>query len=110
MKLEIGSMSDLAESTDSLGKKSYSYINYEYFLSPYAVELWNEYPYNYPYEAPDKIWRFDDENLPITSFYDPEKIIINLVDKLYEKANKNKEVLDKLQILKNILELSGLSQ
>jgi len=103
--LAIGSQSDLVERTDSLGKKSYSYTDSEYFLSSYVVELWSEYG-----ETPDKIWRFDDENLPITGFYDPEKIIINLVDKLYEKANKNKAVLDKLQIMKNILELSGLSK
>ncbi len=103
--MAIGSQSDLVESTDSLGKKSYSYTDSMYFLSPHVVELWSEYG-----ETPDKIWLFDDETLPITSFYDPEKIIINLVDKLYEKANKNKVVFDKLQIMKNILELSGLSK
>lgn len=105
-KLEIGSESSLVERTDSDGKKSYDYAPYDYFLSPYVVELWHEY---YP-EAPEKIWQLDDEDLPVTSFYDPEKIIINLIDKLYQKANKNKEVLNKLQILKNILELSDLTK
>ena len=104
--LEIGSKDTLVESTDSHGKKSYHYINSNYILSPYVVELWSEDLS----EEPDKIWRFDDQDLPVTSFYDHEKIIINLVDRLYDKANKNKEVLDKLQILKNILELSGLSK
>ncbi len=105
-RLEIGSVNDLAESTDSLGKKSLNYINSKYILSPYLVERWSENSY----EEPDNIWFFDDENLPVTRFYNPEKIIINLVDILYDKANKNKEVLDKLQVLKNILELSGLSK
>ncbi len=104
--LEIGSKRDLIEFTDSGGKKRFEYVDFTYILSPYVVELFCE---QNP-EEPDKIWRFDDENLPITSFYNPEKIIINLVDKLFDKAKKNKEVLDKLQVLKNILELSGLSK
>lgn len=105
-KLEIGPERDLVESTDSSGKKIYFYdINYNYILSSYGVELWS-----IPYEVPDKIWEFDDENLPVTSFYDPEKIITNLINALYNKTNKNKEILNKLQILKNILELSGLSK
>ncbi|MCZ7394572.1 MAG: type II toxin-antitoxin system CcdA family antitoxin [Candidatus Methanoperedens sp.] len=106
-RLEIGSQDDLAVYTDSLGKKSYHNTNSKYILSPYLVELWSE---NNPSDEPDIIWFFDDEKLPVTRFYNPEKIIINLVDTLYNKANKNKEVLDKLQVLKNILELSGLSK
>ncbi len=106
MHLEIGSEKILVESTDSDGKKEFKYIDYIYFLTPYSVELYNDF---LP-DIPDKIYRLDDENLPIYKFYDPEKIIINLIDKLYEKANKNKDLLDKLQILKNIIELSNLKK
>ncbi|MDP2766615.1 MAG: type II toxin-antitoxin system CcdA family antitoxin [Candidatus Methanoperedens sp.] len=107
MHLKIGSEKVLAESTDSGRKKMLEYIDFSYFLTPYVVELWSDY---YSYEKPDEIWRLDDENLPIYKFYDPEKIIIDLIDKLYEKANENREILDKLQILKNILELSNLTK
>lgn len=103
-KLIIGSKNDWAECTDSSGKKSYESINFTYILTPYEVRRWCDL---IP-EEPDRIWRFDDETIPFNSFYNPEKIIINLVDKLYDAANKNKEVLDKLQVLKNILELSKL--
>lgn len=106
MHLEIGSEKILVESTDSDGKKELEYTDYSYFLTPYSVELC----YDFGSGIPDKIYRLDDENLPIYKFYDPEKIIINLIDKLYEKANKNKEKLDKLQILKNIIELSNLTK
>ncbi len=105
-RLKIGSEDELLEFTDSSGKKSYGNVNFTYILSPYEVRRWCDLN---P-EEPDEIWRFDDENLPVTSFYNPEKIIINLVDKLYDKAKENKEVLYKLQVLRNILELSGLSK
>ncbi len=81
-----------------------------YQLTPEKVKLWEEdlrVPPD-PYDEPVKIWQLDDENLPISSFDDPDEIITNLINKLYDKANKNKETLNKLQILKNILELSGL--
>lgn len=86
-------------------------IHFWYQLTLDRVNLWSEdlsvspVPYE---EEPAKTWHLDDENLPISNFDDPEKIITNLINKLYDKANKNKETLNKLQILKNILELSGL--
>ncbi|NJD77185.1 MAG: hypothetical protein FIB08_08850 [Candidatus Methanoperedens sp.] len=106
IKLEIGSENPLLEFSDSTGKKSYENVNFTYILSPYEVRRWCELT---P-EEPDDIWQLDNENLPVSMFYCPEKIIINLVDELYDKAKKNKEVLDKLQVLKNILELSRLSK
>ncbi len=81
-----------------------------YQLTQDQVKLWREdrtVPPD-PYEEPVEIWHLDDENLPISNFDDPDEIITNLINKLYDKANKNKETLNKLQILKNILELSGL--
>lgn len=106
IKLEIGSKDDWLEFTHSSGKRNNEKVNTKYFLSPFVVREWCDLDLEEPY----KIWNFDDKNLPVTSFYNPEKIIVNLVDMLYDKAKKNKEVLDKLQILKNILELSGLSK
>lgn len=81
-------------------------IFYDYILTPYEVELWA----SYQDEAPLQSWKFDDEKLPISKFYGPDKIITILIDDLYEKANKNREFLDKLQLLKNIIDLSDLSK
>jgi hypothetical protein len=103
----IGSYNDLVEFEDSSGKTSYEYVDFWYTLSQYDVRRWCDLDNG---EKPDSLWRFDNVNLPITNYYNPEKIINILVDKLYEKAKKNKEVLDRLQVLKNILELSGLSK
>lgn len=83
-------------------------VYYTYMLSSGKVFLWADYLSED--EGPLKTWQLSDENLPINNFYDPEKIITNLIDELYKKAKENKETLDKLQILKNILELSGLSK
>jgi hypothetical protein len=85
-------------------------IHFWYQLTPDQVNLWSEdrsEPPN-PYEDPVETWQLDDENLPISNFDDSGEIITNLINRLYDKANKNKETLYKLQILKNILELSGL--
>lgn len=81
-----------------------------YQLTQDRVNLWSEDRSigPVPYNEPDKTWHLDDENLPIYNFDGPDEIITNLINKLYEKSNKNKEILNKLQILKNILELSGL--
>ncbi|MDP2846022.1 MAG: type II toxin-antitoxin system CcdA family antitoxin [Candidatus Methanoperedens sp.] len=86
---------------------SYTDIGYRYILYPDKVCLWSNEP---DAEEPEKTWQLDDKTLPIHSFYGPDKIITNLINELYDRANTNKEVLDKLQILKNILELSGLSK
>ncbi|MFA4935901.1 MAG: type II toxin-antitoxin system CcdA family antitoxin [Candidatus Methanoperedens sp.] len=80
-------------------------IEGSYYLNSDSVYLWHEES-----EKSEQTWQLDDINIPIDSFYEPDKIITNLINKLYDKANKNKEILDKLQILKNILELSGLSK
>ncbi|MCD4816071.1 MAG: type II toxin-antitoxin system CcdA family antitoxin [Methanosarcinales archaeon] len=74
-----------------------------YTLTPYHVIL-----YSQPGPYQEKFWVFGDKELPINRFYEPDKIIANLINKIYEKAIENKEIIDKLQILKNILELSGL--
>lgn len=106
LQLKIGSYQEWVESENSLGKRSGIYIGFNYFLYSDGVYLWADYSD----EEPIQTWKLDDGNLPITNFEEPEKIIVTLINKLYEKANKNKEVFDKLQIMKNILELSGLSK
>ncbi|MCX9011467.1 MAG: type II toxin-antitoxin system CcdA family antitoxin [Candidatus Methanoperedens sp.] len=83
-------------------------VYYTYMLSSGKVFLWADYLDDD--EGPLQTWQLNDENLPINNFYGTEKIISKLIDKLYVKAKENKETLDKLQILKNILELSGLSK
>lgn len=92
----------LEESPDYPGYKGTEIL--EYVLSPNEVYLQEVG------EDPMKIWQLDDENLPIRYFDDPEIIITNLINKLDEKAKENKDVLDKLQILKNILKLSDLTK
>jgi len=71
-QFRIGSEKKLFEFTDSDGKKRYEYVDFTYILSPYDVRLWCD-PTS---EEPDGIWRFDDENLPVMSFYNPEKIFL----------------------------------
>ncbi len=44
------------------------------------------------------------EDWPINSLFEPEKLIENLVNRLYEQAKKNKEKMQKLSLLKNVLE------
>ncbi len=104
--LKIGGYLDSFETTDSKDKNDRYYVSFDYFLSPDNVYLWADYSD----EEPLQTWRFDDENLPITRFDDPDVIITNLINKIYERAKENKEILEKLQILKNILELSELSK
>ncbi len=99
-KWDIGQLK-IGEDSEEFGT-----IYYDYILSSGQVYLWA----NYSDEEPLKTWQLDDENLPINNFYNPEKIITNLIDELYKKANTNKEILDKLKILKNILELSNLTK
>lgn len=106
MHLLIGSYVKREEFENSKGITDYIHNKYEYILSPNEVYLWADFSD----DEPLKTWQFDDEKLPVNGFNDPEKIIIDLVDELYDKANKNKEILDKLQILKNILELSNLTK
>lgn len=80
-------------------------VDYRYVLYPDVVYMWSSES-----EDSEQTWHLDDKTLPIYIFDEPDIIINNLINQLYDKANKNKEVLDKLQILKNILELSGLSK
>lgn len=106
LHLKIGSYNDCYGSTDSNGNEHEYGINYDYFISPDQVYLWSDMCDYEPHDT----WKFDDENLPITRFYDPEKIISSLIDELYNKANDNSKFVQKLQILKNILELSEISK
>ena len=87
-------------------------VYYWFELVPGRVNLLSNIPNMGPvgYQEPESTWRLEDENLPIFKFYSPEKIITNLIDKLYDKANDNKDFLNKLQILKNVLELTDLSK
>ena len=51
-----------------------------------------------------------DEKLPINSFFDIDNLLKSLAETLINKSNKNKETLEKLELLKNILKLSALSK
>lgn len=106
MRLEIGSYLELTEYTNSDGKTGSTDISYDYYLYQDKIYLWAEFSD----EEPIQTWTIHDINLPITKFHDPEIIIKILIDQLYKQAIENKEILNKLQILKNILELSGLSK
>lgn len=106
LSLKIGSYTDNVNSIDSEGNKKLYYAGFEYIIYQDQVNLWGDFCD----DEPLKTWKCDDENLPITRFYDPEKIITSLIDKLYNQANENSKTLHKLQILKNILELSELSK
>lgn len=105
IQFRIGSYTDYEETITSGGNTEPIPVECEYYLLPSGrVELWLS-----DFEVTRSTWELDDPDLPVINFDDPDKIISRLVDKLYDQAKENKERLQKLSILKNIIELSGLT-
>ena len=88
------------------GNKEKQYLHtYEYYLTETDIYLWTDI-------ADEAInwWKLDDKKLPVYYFYDPERIIKELIDKLYKIAEDNKTKVKKLEVVTNLLKLSGLTE
>jgi post-segregation antitoxin (ccd killing protein) len=53
-------------------------------------------------------WGLNDVNIPVDYFYESEQIIREFIDLLLKTAEHNKEKVQKLEIVANLLKLSGL--
>jgi DNA-binding transcriptional MerR regulator len=78
---------------------------FEYFLTENEIALWADI-----LDETVKKWQLDDKNIPIEHFYDPERIIKELIEKLYKIAEDNKVKVKKLEVVANLLKLSGLTE
>jgi len=83
---------------DEKGRKSFQPMEFDYYLSPYgAIELSDEDG------GTLTKWEFN-EDWPVNSLFDPEKLIEILINRLYLQAKANKEKIQKLSLLQNVLE------
>ena len=87
-------------------QKEFGSIQFIYYLSANELYLWSDFADQEPLNT----WKLTDNDLPIEHFYEPEKIIKSLINKLYEVAEENKIKMKKLEIITNILKLSGLEK
>jgi len=96
--LKIGEEVDDLTFTNEKGMQSISHMIFSFYLSPYGnIEVCDEEG------ETRRRWKLN-ENWPINSLFEPEKLIENLIDELYRKAEENKEKIQKLSLLKNILD------
>ena len=86
--------------------KEQNYIEiFQYYLTEKEIFLWADFI--------DKTlgrWQLGDKNIPIHNFYDPERIIKELIDQLYKISENNKTKVKKLEVVTNLLKLSGLTE
>ncbi|MDP3765992.1 MAG: type II toxin-antitoxin system CcdA family antitoxin [Nanoarchaeota archaeon] len=78
------------------------YDTFTFFLTSDEIYLWDEILAD---EEPLATWKLTDEKLPIKKFFDPEKIVKGLIDKLYEINEGNKIKINKLEVVTNLLKL-----
>lgn len=88
-----------------IDKENEYYDTFTYHLTHDEIYLWDEIMAD---EEPLKTWKLTDEKLPVEKFYDPERIIKALIDRLYELEEENKTKVKKLEVITNLLKLSGL--
>ena len=99
--LTIGGYSSNEEFRKQDGKVFFEEISHLYYLDPSGKI---EYYMEEPVEQTIRIWKLNDEDWPTQYFYKSEKIISNLIEMIYKTTERNKEKLDDLGILKNVLE------
>ncbi len=98
--LRIGGKVVEEEFKDQKGKLFLNDIYHVYYLDPNGkIEHYIEEPF----EQTIKIWNLKDEDWPIQYFYKSEKIISRLIEMLYKRAKQNKEQMEDLKILENVL-------
>ena len=90
---------------DFIDDKHEHYDTFTYHLTHNEIYLWDEIIAD---EEPLGTWKLTASNLPVEKFYDPERIIKELIDRLYEVEEENKIKVKKLEVITNLLKLSGL--
>ena len=95
----------IGEYMDYLDKERKCLDQFYYTLSSDEIDLWCA-AIN---EEPLKSWKITDRNMPTHHFFDPDRIIKELIDKLYDTEKKNEIKIEKLVLISNILRLSGLT-
>ncbi len=97
--VKIGEHTEDLITSDSKGRESKYSQNFVYYLSPQGMV---EVCFEDDAEALQS-WGFH-EDWPVNYLFDPEKLIENIVDRLYTQSQENKEKMQKLTLLKNVLE------
>jgi hypothetical protein len=96
--LKIGEEKEMVTFKDDKGRKSVYPMDLDYYLSPQGIiELCDDDG------EPRNEWKFG-EDWPVNSLYESDKLIESLVNRLYNQAKTNKEKMEKLNLLRNVLE------
>lgn len=107
ISIPIGDYIDYLKSTDSEGKEESIMDTFTYYLNHEGIVLWDDFiEPDEPFEAYD----LDDKKLPIGKFFGPEQIINSLINRLYQVEQENKIKIQKLEVVNNLLKLSGLTK
>lgn len=94
---------EIGEYWDFFDKEKTDLQKFTYNLGSDEIYSWNDIVEDCNH------WNFE-EDFPVNNFYEPEQIVKNLIESLHKKGKQNKEKLNKLRVMKNILELSGLAK
>ena len=97
----------IGEYRDFIDEEHEQYDTFTYYLSYNNIYLWDEIIAD---TEPLASWKFNAGNLPVQKFFDPERIIKELIDKLYHIEEENKIKVKKLEVITNLLKLSGLAE
>ena len=100
-----GTQITIGEYGDFIDDKHEHYDTFTYHLTDKEIYLWDEIMAD---EEPLKTWKLTSNNLPVEKFYDPERIIKELIDQLYKIEEENETKIKKLEVITNLLKLSGL--
>jgi len=96
--LRIGEEIEHVTFKDEKGRRSIYPKTFYYYLAPHGtIELCEDDG------EPINEWKFV-EDWPVNNLFNPDKLIESLVNQLYSQAERNKEKLRKLSLLKNVLE------
>ncbi|MEK6850111.1 MAG: hypothetical protein AABX85_00895 [Nanoarchaeota archaeon] len=96
--MSIGEVREDMAFKDNKGKQSIHTMDFTYYLSPHgSIEICDEEG------ETRREWRLN-EDWPVNTLFEPDKLIESLVNRLYREAETNKEKLQKLSLLKNVLE------
>lgn len=97
----------IGEYSDFIDDKHEHYDTFTYYLTFKDIYLWDEIMADV---EPLRSWKLNANNLPVQKFFDPERIIKELIDKLYQIEEENKIKMKKLEVITNLLKLSGLAE
>lgn len=100
---EWGTSIEIGSYLDFIDKQETDLQEFSYNLNSHGIFRWNDIVEGCGH------WNLE-EDFPVDSLYDPNKIIENLIEGLHKKGKQNKEKLNQLRVMKNILELSGLAK